>query len=410
MQHRLLPLIRSDTLLYFESVNITFQQVQLINTDTSSFAQILRFFTSSVRINNLVSSGCSTTGQIIHFYNCSDANGDQSTEITNSVFENGQGRALLIESSDLILRNTSFDGFNTSNGGAMQVVNTDIGSLLISNCTFANNIAFSVDDDNDDIGFGGAMFVHSPRMTVTSTLFVNNSARWNGGAVYMESKSELDSRYWPGEYATFDACQFTSNIVQLRGGPIYYVGSQGHNNETITINNSQFSHHYQGPTVYIAPGPNFWGVTFVVIDGCTFSRNNNVYVYGYFRRVTTLFVLNSIFMDNIGVYNMSDATSDRKGDINEAGEVAGVHAAWCQCVGVYNTTFANNLGAGLALRNIMGDCESRVADLYPPLFNRSTIAGIEGSQWIINSTNTDGLTPHLLTLDSRVLSTTQIQV
>ena len=388
MQVQQLPVTSVDTVLYFEQVNITFEEVHLINVDASAYAQILRFNQSNIIIKHLISRGCSTKNQLIQVVNCSGSDGRQMTQIINSKFQGGQGqgRALYIEASNLYMRNTSFDGFSSNGGGAMQVYNSNTGSkLIIRNCTFINNNAIGGN-------FGGALLLESPYVAVSNSIFMNNSAV-EGGGLYIASEPRADGGYWPDEAATFDECTFTSNPVSLRGGPMYVAGSQGANNQTIHLKNSYFANHYQGETLNPSTGPNFWGVPLVIVDGCTFVNNSYMYVYGYFPRVSSLFVLNSVFLNNIGMYNLTDATSDRKGDINEAGEVSGVHAAWCRCVGVYNTSFANNIGAGLALRNIMGDCEKDgSAAVYPPLFNRSTIAGDEGSQWIINNTNTDPLT------------------
>ena len=389
VQHRQLPVIHNDTVLYFEQVNITFEEVQLLSVDASAFAQILLFIQSNITINNLISSGCSTMNQIMSIIDCSGADGNQVTEITNSKFEGGQGRALYIQDSNVLLENVTFHSLSGNNGGAIQVFNTGGSNLSISNCTFINNTAFATDGNN---GFGGALFVACPYVSIKDSQFSDNSAAANGGGLYIESEPAPDGTYWSGEYATFDACQFTSNTVGVRGGPLYVAGSQGYNNQTITLRNSQFSDHYQGDLRPTFPGANFWGVPYVIIDGCTFVHNSYIYLYGYPTRITSLFLLNSVFSGNIGMYNTTD-TFSWKGDINEAGEVSGVLVSYCQCVGVYNTTFVNNTGAGLGLRGFQGQCETNgVAALFPPLFNRSTIAGDEGSQWIINNTNSDVLT------------------
>ena len=47
------------------------------------------------------------------------------------------------------------------------------------------------------------------------------------------------------------------------------------------------------------------------------------------------------------------------------------------CAGVYHTTFEDNVGIGLCLRDISGGCEADDdnSSSYPPLFQRKTIAG-----------------------------------
>ena len=421
VRHQQSPVTRTDTVLYFEHANITLEEVQLLSVNASAFAQILQFNQSNITINNLVSSGCSTMNWTIHIFYCSGADGKQVTEITNSEFQGGQGTALYFEASNALLENASFHSLSSNiiNGGAIQVNNSDGSRLFIQNCTFVNNTALAPG------AVGGALFVRCPYADIWNSKFSHNSAAVDGGAVYMESKPDPNGTYWPGEYATFDACQFNNNTVGLRGGPLYVYGSNGDNNQTITLKNSQISNHYQDDIGDIFPGANFWGVPFVIIDGCTFMRNSYMYVYGmsslygYFTRATSLFLLNSVFLGNIFFYNMTETYSDQ-GDINNAGEVGGVQAAYCQCVGVYNTTFVNNTGTGLGLRGIQGQCETDAAtpEVYPPLFNKNTIAGDEeGSQWIINSVyaNTGGVSSDTLTsvsVDIRqsTLTTTLIQV
>ena len=58
------------------------------------------------------------------------------------------------------------------------------------------------------------------------------------------------------------------------------------------------------------------------------------------------------------------------------GECAGAHLSSCNCVGIYNTTFEDNIGIGLCLRGVVGGCEPNRGQHTPfaPLFERQTIA------------------------------------
>lgn len=89
--------------------------------------------------------------------------------------------------------------------------------------------------------------------------------------------------------------------------------------------------------------------------------------------MTDVYIFNSLFQAN-------DATNielDAPADIFDEGECAGAHLLSCDCVGMYNTTFEDNIGIGLCLRDVSGVCEvdPGVTLLAPmgPLFQRQTI-------------------------------------
>lgn len=60
----------------------------------------------------------------------------------------------------------------------------------------------------------------------------------------------------------------------------------------------------------------------------------------------------------------------------DVGECAGAHLSSCNCVGIYNTTFEDNIGIGLCLRDVSGGCEGAFSEagFVAPLFRRQTIA------------------------------------
>ena len=51
-------------------------------------------------------------------------------------------------------------------------------------------------------------------------------------------------------------------------------------------------------------------------------------------------------------------------------------ASQCNCIGIIDSTFENNLGIALFIKLTLGDCENSGLP-YPPLFNLSAIAGNE---------------------------------
>ena len=94
---------------------------------------------------------------------------------------------------------------------------------------------------------------------------------------------------------------------------------------------------------------------------------------GNIERSTRINIVNSNFLAN----NATNIESSVPGGIFDVGECAGAHISSASCAGVYNTTFEDNIGIGLCLRDISGGCEADddSSSSYPPLFQRKTIAG-----------------------------------
>lgn len=97
------------------------------------------------------------------------------------------------------------------------------------------------------------------------------------------------------------------------------------------------------------------------------------YLYtGQIQRYTTLFAINTTFTAN----NATNIESSVPDGIFDVGECAGAHVSSCSCAGFLNTTFEDNVGIGLCLRDISGGCEppEGYVSAFPPLFDRSSIA------------------------------------
>ena len=89
--------------------------------------------------------------------------------------------------------------------------------------------------------------------------------------------------------------------------------------------------------------------------------------------MTDIYIFNSLFQAN----NATNLELDAPADIFDEGECAGAHLLSCGCVGIYNTTFEDNIGIGLCLRDVSGECEVDPGDTSTPpigpLFQRQTI-------------------------------------
>ncbi|MBL9147841.1 MAG: VCBS repeat-containing protein [Phycisphaerae bacterium] len=94
---------------------------------------------------------------------------------------------------------TLTNNWSTDSGGAIYAQ----GALTVNDCTFTANAAM--------IGTGGAISAGTTGIvSVTNTVFANNSAKGVGGAVFVF-----------GRTATFTGCTFTNNVATGPGG--YYV-------------------------------------------------------------------------------------------------------------------------------------------------------------------------------------------
>ena len=95
---------------------------------------------------------------------------------------------------------------------------------------------------------------------------------------------------------------------------------------------------------------------------------------GGVKRLTTLNIFNSTFQGN----NATNLEPEAPSSIFGVGECAGAHLLLCDCVGIYNTTFEDNIGIGLCLQDVSGVCEHNPDDtaflpMNAPLFQRQTI-------------------------------------
>ena len=191
--------------------------------------------------------------------------------------------------------------------------------------------------------------------------FVNNTNGVNGGAVLISLDSDSQDAT-----ATFNDSFFANNTAGFNGA-VYAYPTKG----STYFNDCTF----EGNLGYRGGAVSLWAVANAVIDNCTFKGNSvrynkenpgngaALYVDGYAQRSTALYILNSTFLENNG--------SSSPG----SGAVA---ASQCNCIGIIDSSFENNLGIALIVGSTQGDCENSGLP-YPPLFNLSTIAGNKDS-------------------------------
>jgi CSLREA domain-containing protein len=121
-----------------------------------------------------------------------------------------RGGAISVTSAAARIDNCSFilNGGNiTYKGGAIYVFDAT-GAIDITDCLFSANYA------TRDLGEGGAVYAYnvsgSSDLNVSQTLFIDNIATWNGGAVYVLADSEAN--------ASFSHCTMMYNLLDVETG------------------------------------------------------------------------------------------------------------------------------------------------------------------------------------------------
>lgn len=139
------------------------------------------------------------------------------------------------------------------NGAGMLIIG---GSPRVYNCLFTNNVA-----SNGSDGRGAAIAAYSvtnPAAVISNCLFVLNTSRMGGGAVWI-----VGSTYYP----TFKRCTFLRNSTIYYGGAVFaYYGS--FENCDFISNSASFA---SGSGGAILVG---WGTTVVNVANCTFRQNS----------------------------------------------------------------------------------------------------------------------------------------
>ena len=195
------------------------------------------------------------TGNTVDYYGGAIyLNGEGSVENCNFVANTARygGGAIYTTYSNTINNCNFRNNKATSPGGAIYI---DARGGEINNCNFSNNVA-----DSTYYGEGGAIYLKSG--TIIYSNFIDNSATCNGGAIYLNGTSTVDS------------CNFISNYAKSDGGAIYSTYSG-------TVENCNFTNNqgYKGGAINIISGR---------ITSCDFNNNNAKYggaIYFYSTRV-----------------------------------------------------------------------------------------------------------------------------
>lgn len=347
VQAQPLPADQNDTLVYFGQANITLEGAQVVDINAESFDQIVLFdFCTFVNITNFTSSGCQVENQILLVQNTS------SLYIKGSSFRDTPARGLSISESAAELDDNIFENLGCPNssfdGGALWLSNTNGSQVSIKRSNFFNN---SANNRN-----GGAIYMQGSDYYFEDNRFVNNTSGVNGGAVLVALVNQADAS------CTFQSCLFVNNTAGFNG-VVYAYPTSG----SISFSDCVFSGNlgYQGSAVSL------WQVGNCLVDSCKFEHNtiryndghpgdgSALYVDGYASQVTSLYILNSSFSRNDGSSSPASGV---------------VHAVRCQCIGIMNSRFEDNLGIAITIDQTFGNCANNQL-VSTPLFNVSTVAG-----------------------------------
>jgi hypothetical protein len=198
----------------------------------------------------------------------------------------------------MTIRNITLLNFNSLIAGAIE----NFGTTTLTNVTLTNN-------KSTNAVIGGGAVVNHGTLIVSNSLFSNNQAIPNGGAIYNDgpSVSVIGSR-------------FLNNKAGLGGAIVNTFG-------TFTVQNTIFENNtgFDGGAVYVLAGAT------VTINGSTFSGNSAnfggaIENSGTLSVNTSTFALNKSINDGGAVWNLNGLTTltDVMVNENQAGLGGGV--------------------------------------------------------------------------------------
>ncbi|MGB9978169.1 beta strand repeat-containing protein [Methanobacterium sp.] len=259
---------------------------------------------------------------------------NSTLKVNNSMFIDNIGKlgGSIYNHGSSIVKGSIFTNNTAQKGGAIFNLNYDL-LLNIDNCIFTNNSAA--------YNFGGAIYNNAGNVTVTGSIFTDNSASNKGGAVYNEGLFKVISCIFKGNTADYGGAiynwdtlnikgsTFTSNNASMSGGAIYNIkGILNVTNSTFMQNNAT-----QGGAIY--------NNCTSTVNGCIFN-NNSIYaindaIGGAICNIGNLTVANSAFNNN----SASGSSNVMGGAIGNLCRVSNSSSSSVSCT-VTNCTFKGN--------------------------------------------------------------------
>lgn len=247
----------TDSLLYFQQANISFQGAQVLDIYAGSLDYIIAFNSCThLNLTNFMSNNCQAQSQMLNITNSSNP------YVLNSSFCSASAIGLSIQDSNSELDGNVFENLgNSGAGGGALRVNNSIGSWVsVKRSNFSHNFVG---------GEGGALHMTGWSCYFENNRFINNTSGntntyvGNGGAVLMNLENDQ------GASGTFNNSVFANNTAGYNGVVYAYpaAGSMYFNNCTFIGNVG-----CQGGAVSL------WDVGMSVIDNCRFEENYATYI------------------------------------------------------------------------------------------------------------------------------------
>ena len=315
---------------------LTFGNSRLSGVNMSSGVSLIMLNNiNEVTVEDFSASGC--TGAAILQSNNSVAGG--LVQLKSSCFSQSVGTGIRVSNQSLTVQDTSFSSLN---GSAIDLDNEG-DRLELMGCTFTNMQGQS----------SNIISVTRADMLVAECHFTNNSAISVVAierVVAIEPKFSSVTNASANETVTVLGSTFFNNSASR--SVVYIQGFDGDLNQVMHLYNSNFTNN---TAQQLGAAVTAVSVKNVLVQGCMFTNNTAelgfgaLYVYGSSARVTLLLIHDSQFISNNGASKGNDPDNVNMFDISNRVEGAGVYASKCQCVGVENAAFTDNLGIGLSV-------------------------------------------------------------
>ncbi|GFR52978.1 hypothetical protein Agub_g15667 [Astrephomene gubernaculifera] len=192
--------------------------------------------------NTFAAGGSDNAGGAMMATNC-----PATLELRNVSFSQNrayQGGALIAEVCNMTLRNANFSS-NTARGDAGAVLVTGFTSkdFTADSSPYALNLVDTAFEKNIASGVGGALKAYWAVVSAAGTVFNNNKASIQGGAVYLQivppmPHTDNGAAVDTGVRAVFDRCEFLSNAVNNSGGALFHAASAVHLSDCKLYDNS----------------------------------------------------------------------------------------------------------------------------------------------------------------------------
>ena len=212
----------------------------------------------------------------------------------------------------------------------------NIASLYIHHITLYNNTYNTRD-------MGGTLYIYcgtDTHITITNSVFTNNTVGYDGGALCIGSDTDTHNNI------TITSSVFTNNTVAIFGGGLYiHSGTDTHNN--ITITSSVFTNN----TVAILGGG-------LLIHSDTDTHNNITITSSVFTNNTVDYWGGGLYIDsatdthnNITITNSTFTYTSigTRSDRAQGGLVVYCNSNMLTNIGIANSKFTGNDGSGILL-------------------------------------------------------------